>query len=72
MLARRIVALLQACQPYNRCDACITTELGLKSSSRVAQVTEALGCTSEFTRIPASCAKCGKQRLAIKTGGTPV
>jgi hypothetical protein len=69
MLAKRISDLLKSRTPAALCDRCIAAELGA-SSSRVRQVTEVFGITSDFTRVPAHCPGCGEQAWTIRAGGT--
>jgi hypothetical protein len=47
------------------CDGCIVRALGLAAHAQSAQITAALGTTSDFTRKRGHCSVCGNERLVI-------
>jgi hypothetical protein len=47
------------------CDACIVRELELTAHAHSAQITGALGTTSDFNRGPGECSMCKNERIVI-------
>lgn len=52
-------------RPAPICDLCIVSGLGLSRPQHAAQITGALGTTSDFDRGKAVCSKCGENRKSI-------
>jgi len=67
MLAKRIYHAIKARAPMNICDQCLGEELGL-SAGAVGDATGAFGLTSEFSRYPGLCSRCGQERLVTRSG----
>lgn len=49
------------------CDACIVQSLKLTTQAHSAQITAALGTTSEFERKNGVCSICKNQRTVIRS-----
>jgi hypothetical protein len=47
------------------CDGCIVDALHLTAHAHSAQITAALGTTSDFTRERAECSVCSNERAVI-------
>jgi hypothetical protein len=47
------------------CDGCIVDALNLTAHAHSAQITAALGTTSDFTRQRAQCSVCKNERIVI-------
>jgi hypothetical protein len=47
------------------CDGCIVKALNLTAHAHSAQITAALGTTSDFTREMSECSVCKNDRIAI-------
>lgn len=47
------------------CDRCIYDQMNFASHAHSAQITGALGTTSDFIREKSTCGKCGEVRTAI-------
>lgn len=47
------------------CDACIVKGVGLTNHAHAAQITAALGTTSDFTRSTGECHLCKNERMVI-------
>lgn len=53
--------------PHPVCDSCIVKNIGLTKHAHAAQITGALGTTSDFVRERGDCVLCKCSRLVIKS-----
>jgi len=52
--------------PHVVCDPCIVDALGLTQQAHAAQITGALGTTSDFVRERGTCSLCKNNRVVIR------
>jgi len=65
MFTKRIYDAIKAHAPMNLCDQCLAEEVGCAAGS-VGDATGAFGLTSEFSRYPGLCSRCGQERLVTR------
>jgi len=65
-VAQTINDLLTQRAPDSLCDDCIAEALNLKRRQQSAQVTQALGTTSDFTRLINICSNCGDDKTVTQ------
>lgn len=66
LVAQRINEHLTFEKPKAWCDGCIVKSLSLTANAHSAQITAALGTTSDFVREKGECAMCGDERVVIR------
>jgi hypothetical protein len=69
-IANRINDFVTGYYPHMVCDRCICEELDFYSSAQAAQITEALGTTSDFDRRHGQCVLCKNERIVIRANRT--
>jgi hypothetical protein len=69
-IANRINDFVSGYYPNMVCDRCICEELDFYSSAQAAQITEALGTTSDFDRRHGQCVLCKNERIVIRANRT--
>ena len=65
LIAQKVNDLITSRAPRAVCDACIVDALGFSSHAHAAQITAALGTTSDFIRQAGTCSICKKDRIVI-------
>jgi hypothetical protein len=71
LVAQRINNYVTKTRPLTLCDKCIAAGMGLKNeSAHPAQITAALGTTSDFTREHGQCSVCKRQKTVIYANPT--
>jgi len=65
LVAQQVNNFITDRKPNAVCDSCIVDGLGLTKQAHAAQITAALGTTSNFERIRGECSKCKKVKLVI-------
>jgi hypothetical protein len=65
VVAQRINDFVTSRHGATVCDKCIVSGLGLTTTVHSAQVTAALGTTSDFERKTGQCSVCKNERLVI-------
>lgn len=65
LVAQRVNDYITGKKPGAICDGCIVTGLGLTQQAHAAQITGALGTTSDFARGPGRCSVCGDNKKVI-------
>ena len=66
IVAQRVNDWISNDAPKPVCDICIVEGLGLSQQAHAAQITAALGTTSDFVRIKGVCSLCKNDRMVIK------
>ena len=66
LVAERVNKLIASLQGEAICDRCICDRLNFNSHAHSAQITGALGTTSDFHREKGRCSLCGEDRVVIK------
>jgi hypothetical protein len=70
-VANRINDFITGHCPNAVCDRCICEALDFYSSAQVAQITEALGTTSDFNRRHGQCVLCKNERIVVRANRAP-
>ncbi len=70
LVAEKISNTVKGHAPAAICDKCIVAELGLTAHAHSAQITAALGTTSDFTRERGNCVVCKNERTVIYANRT--
>lgn len=70
-VAQRISDFIALQHPRAVCDGCICKELDFYSTAQAAQITEALGTTSDFDRRSGQCMRCERIKMVIRAAATP-
>ena len=65
LVAQKINDFVTSRKPEAVCDKCIVGALGLTVSAHSAQITAALGTTSDFVREQGECFLCKSGKLVI-------
>ena len=65
LVAQKINGLITSRRPASFCDRCIVEALDLTQHAHAAQITAALGTTSDFTRESGECSACKNVRVVI-------
>ena len=65
LVAQKINDYITAKRPDAVCDLCIVSGLGLTRQAHAAQITGALGTTTDFERGKELCSACGEVRVVI-------
>ena len=65
LVAQKINDFITSRRPDAVCDKCIVESLGLTVSAHAAQITAALGTTSDFVRERGDCSLCKNERMVI-------
>lgn len=63
--AQRINSWITTHKPDAVCDSCIVDQLNI-TPAHVAQITGALGTTSDFDRDKGICGRCNRDRTVIR------
>jgi len=66
LVAQRVNDLMTSQRPQAICDKCICNELKFNSHAHAAQITGALGTTSNFDRTRGNCSMCKNDRIVIR------
>lgn len=66
LVAQRVNDFITQQRPKAVCDKCICDAMGFVSHAHSAQITGALGTTSDFDRSKGSCATCKNERVVIR------
>jgi hypothetical protein len=70
-VAQKINDYITAKAPAALCDKCIAEAVGLTNKgAHPAQVTKALGTTSDFTREDGTCSMCKSEKKVIRANRT--
>lgn len=64
-VAQQVNDLITSLRPAWICDNCIVEALGLTTSAYSAQITAALGTTSDFVRAEGICMTCHDRKMVI-------
>jgi len=65
LVAEKINKYITSLRPSAVCDKCIVKAMGLTAHAHSAQITAALGTTSDFRRANGTCAVCKNDRVTI-------
>ena len=65
LVAHKINNFITSRRPAAVCDKCIVESLGLTALAHSAQITAALGTTSDFVRERGECSLCKNERMVI-------
>lgn len=65
LVAQRVNDYITKRRPKAFCDGCIKTAMDMNSHAHAAQITGALGTTSDFSRESGTCSTCGEIRTVI-------
>lgn len=65
LVAQKVNDLISGFAGKPLCDRCICDLMGFKSHAHSAQITGALGTTSDFQRKDGTCHRCGEVRVVI-------
>jgi hypothetical protein len=66
LVAQRVNDWISERRPKPVCDNCIVRGLELSVQAHAAQITAALGTTSDFARVKGTCAICKNERVVTK------
>lgn len=66
LVAQRVNDWITEQRPKPVCDTCIVQGLNLTQQAHAAQITTALGTTSDFIRAKGVCSICKNERMVIK------
>lgn len=66
LVAQRVNDFITGRHPDAVCDKCICEEMGFNSHAHAAQITGALGTTSDFDRRSGVCVLCKNERTVIR------
>jgi len=67
LVAQKVNDLVMQMQGDAICDRCICAAMSFNSHAHAAQITGALGTTSDFERGKDTCARCEETRVVIKS-----
>ena len=67
LIAQKVNKLISEMNGKTICDSCICEAMGFTSHAHSAQITGALGTTSDFDRDKGTCNKCEEVRVVIKS-----
>ena len=65
LVVQKVNDFITSHQPEALCDGCIVKALGLTAHAHSAQITAALGTTSDFVRKREQCFLCKNERMVI-------
>jgi len=66
LVPQKINHFITSRRPAAVCDKCIVESLGLTAHAHSAQITAALGTTSDFERELGECSLCKNERMVIR------
>jgi hypothetical protein len=66
LAAEKVNRFISSKHPEAVCDRCICGAIGFQSHAHSAQITAALGTTSDFIRGDGRCSLCGEERIVIR------
>lgn len=66
LVAQRVNDFITGRAPQAVCDKCICEAMTFNSQAHAAQITGALGTTSDFERRPGLCDLCKNERVVIR------
>ncbi len=66
LVAERVNEFIMGHKPKPVCDNCIVNALSLTAHAHSAQITAALGTTSDFSREKGECSLCKNERTVIR------
>lgn len=66
LIAQKVNEFITSLQPKAVCDKCILEAMNFNSPAHAAQITAALGTTSDFTREQGECSFCKTSKLVIR------
>jgi hypothetical protein len=70
-IAQRINHFISGHFPNAVCDRCVCEALDFYSSAEAAQITDALGTTSDFDRRRGLCVVCKNERIVVSANRAP-
>lgn len=70
LVAQRVNEFITKHSPKAICDKCICEAMGFNSHAHAAQITGALGTTSDFVRGHGECMLCKNERVVIRAHRT--
>lgn len=70
LVAKKINKFIMSRKPVAVCDGCIVDALGLAQNAHSAQITAALGTTSDFVREKGECSICKNWKTIIYAKGS--
>ncbi len=66
LVAQQVNNLITSRRPDAICDKCICEAMKFNSQAHAAQITGALGATSDFDRQLGRCTMCKNERIVIR------
>lgn len=70
LIAQQVNNFITEHRPDAVCDKCICEAMNFNSHAHAAQITGALGTTSDFDRRQGQCSLCKNERIVIRANRT--